>query len=106
MSSSHILLNRLSVSLENVLELDVDRLVALGMDDPRASRTTSNLGQSIGAAAFMLGYHGVIVPSARWGCHNLVVFLDPISFDIDKHLSFEHATEVNWTAWREQSGQG
>ena len=95
MSSSHMLLNRLSVSLENVLELDVDRLVGFGMEDPRASRPTSNLGQSIGEAAFMLDYHGFIVPSARWNCYNLVVFLDQISFDIDKHLSFEHATDAN-----------
>ncbi len=106
MSSSHMLLNRLSVSLENILELDVDRLVAFGMEDPRASRPTSNLGQSIGEAAFMLDYHGLIVPSARWDCSNLVVFLGHRSFDIDKYLSFEHATDVNWPAWREETNQG
>ena len=106
MSSSHTLLNKLSVSLENVLELDVDQLMALGMEDPRASRPRSNWGQSIGEATFMLDYHGLIVPSARWDCCNLVVFLDHGSFDINKHLSFEQATDVNWPAWREQTSQG
>ena len=28
------------------------------------------------------------------------------SFDIDKHLSFERASDVNWTAWRELASQG
>ena len=54
----------------------------------------------------MLDYHGLIVPSARWECCNLVVFLDHGSFDINKLLSFEQATDVNWPAWREQTSQG
>lgn len=106
MSSSHMLLNRLSVSLDYVLKLDVDRLIALGMQDPRASRPRDNLGQSIGEAAFMLDYQGLIVPSARWDCDNLMVFLDRRSFDISRHLALKHATDVNWPAWRERSNRG
>ena len=104
MSSSHMLLNKLSVSLENVLELSVDQLVTLGMEHPRAPRPTSQLGRRIGEAAFMLNYRGLLVPSARWDCSNLVVFLDLGSFDIGKHLSFEQASDVNWPAWRESRG--
>lgn len=53
----------------------------------------------------MLDYQGLIVPSARWDCFNLMVFLDQRSFEIDKHLSFNEAADVNWPAWREQTGQ-
>ncbi len=105
MSSSHMLLNRISVSLDYVLKLDADRLMALGMQDPRASRPRDNPGPQIGEATFMLDYQGLIVPSARWDCYNLMVFLDQRSFDMDKHLSFNKATDVNWPAWREQTGQ-
>ena len=100
MSSSHVLLNRLFVSLDNVLELDINRLSALGLDNPLASRPSNTLAQSIGEAAFMLDFQGLLVPSARWDCANLVVFLDHRSFDIDKHLLFKDATDVNWPAWR------
>lgn len=105
MSSSHMFLNRMSVSLDYVLKLDADRLMALGMQEPRASRPRDNPGPQIGEAAFMLDYQGLIVPSARWDCFNLMVFLDQRSFEIDKHLSFNEATDVNWPAWREQTGQ-
>ena len=100
-----MLLNRISVSLDYVLKLDADRLMALGMQDPRASRPRDNLGPQIGEATFMLDYQGLIVPSARWDCGNLMVFLDQRSFDMDKHLSFNKASDVNWPAWREQTGQ-
>ena len=106
MSSSHMLLNKLSLSMENVLELDVDQLEALGMEHPRASRPRSNLGQRIGEAAFMLDYRGLLVPSARWDCSNLVIFLNQGSFDTNEHLSFEHASDVNWPAWSESGGLG
>ncbi len=51
----------------------------------------------------MLDYHGLLVPSARWDCCNLVVFLDHQSFDINEHLSIEQEFDVNWPAWREQT---
>ena len=105
MSSSHVLLNRLFVSLDNVLELDTNRLSALGLDNPLASRPKNTLAQSIGEAAFMLDFQGLLVPSARWDCANLVVFLDHRSIDIDKHLLFKDATDVNWPAWRSAHSQ-
>lgn len=103
MSSSHMLLNRLSVSLDNVLELDADRLKTLGMEAPLASRPRNNLGQAIGEAAFMLGHDGLLVPSARWDCRNLVVFLGPAPIDAGARLSFREAMDVNWPAWKEET---
>ena len=103
MSSSHMLLNKLFVSLDNVLELDADQLKALGMEDPLALRPRNNVGKSIGEAAFMLDYDGLLVPSARWDCCKLVVFLDNTPFDISERLSFVQAIDVNWPAWRERT---
>ncbi len=103
MSSSHMLLNKLLVSLDHVLELGIDQLAALGMEDSMASRPRSILGQSIGEAAFVLDFEGLIVPSARWDCSNLVVFLNPASVDAGGRLTFVEAMDVNWPAWREQA---
>ena len=103
MSSSYMLLNKLSVSLDSVLELDIDQLRALGMEDPLASRPRSVVGQTIGEAAFMLDFDGLLVPGARWDCSNLVVFLDPVSEDTNERLILVQAMDVNWPAWREQT---
>ncbi len=102
-STSHTKLNEISVSLKNVLSLDSGQLTALGMEDPLASRPRDNLGPAIGEAAFMLDFQGLLVPSARWECRNLVVFLDHGAFDISKHLTLRKASDVNWPAWREKT---
>lgn len=103
MSSSHMLLNKLFVSLDNVLELGIDQLKTLGMEDPLASRPRNALGQAIGEATFMLDFDGLLVPSARWDCSNLVVFLDPVPGDAKERLTLVEAMDVNWPAWREQT---
>ena len=51
----------------------------------------------------MLDFQGLLVPSARWECRNLVVFLDHRSFDISKHLTLRKASNMNWPAWREET---
>lgn len=102
-SSSHMLLNKLFVSLDSILELGIDQLRALGMEDPLASRPRTVVGQSIGEAAFMLDFDGLLVPSARWDCSNLVVFLDSASVDVNERLALVQAMDVNWPAWREQT---
>ena len=54
------------------------------------NRLTSKIdyksSQPIGEAAHMLDFEGLIIPSARWNCENLVLFLDRI--DIDAQLRF------------------
>ena len=99
-SSSNVRLNKLRVSLHRVLRLDTERLRDLHIEDPLASRICYARSQSIGDAARMLDYEGLIVPSARWECMNLVLFLDWI--DLNKQLTFLEATEINWPAWRER----
>ena len=102
-SSFHMHLNHLSVVLENVLRLNSDQLIDLGIEEPFASRLNSDRSQSIGETAFMLDYQGLIVPSARWGCDNLVIFIDQKKFDLNEHIEFIDASEVNWPAWKERS---
>jgi len=99
-SSSHVLINQLKLSLNNVLRLDMEQLRLLGIEDPLASRIDYDRSQSIGETAHMLDYEGLIVPSARWECMNLVLFLDRI--DLNTQLAVITATDINWPAWREQ----
>jgi hypothetical protein len=55
--------------------------------------------QEIGDAAAFLGFDGIIAPSARWLCNNLIIFSDRFSPDEFTVLGSE---PVDWTAWREE----
>ncbi len=56
--------------------------------------------REVGAAARFLDMDGLIVPSARWPCTNLVLFLDRLG-DLET-LTLVEQHDVNWPAWRER----
>ena len=78
---------------------DLNDLNDLGVEDPLAHRAEYSTTQPLGAAAYMLDYQGLIVPSARWDCENLVLFMDRIS--LETQLKVTEYKEINWPAWRE-----
>jgi|TARA_R110002073_G_scaffold111134_6_gene247674 hypothetical protein len=98
-ASSNMLINTVSVSLNKVLRVSEDDLRNVGLEDPMASKIPYKASQSIGAAAYLLDHQAIIVPSARWNCDNLVLFLD--KFDVGECLEVRECREVNWPAWRE-----
>ena len=57
-------------------------------------------GDWCSAAAF-LGFDGMMVPSARWECLNLVLFTDRFS---PEEMTVEHNEVVDWSEWRRQIG--
>lgn len=101
MSSSHMRVNHLRISLDTVLVLDAMQLNSLGVDDPLASRVDNDRSQAVGEAAYMMDYQGLIVPSARWDCSNLLLFID--RFDLNEHIELLDVSDVNWPAWKERS---
>jgi hypothetical protein len=54
--------------------------------------------QEIAAAASFLGFDGLIAPSARWECQNIVLFLDAIGLEGIRTIS---SAPVDWKAWRQ-----
>lgn len=68
---------RLQIATERALRIDdLDTLARLGVDVARYAGRDYRRTQAIAGAAFELGFDGLIVPSAHWACHNLVVFTD------------------------------
>ena len=100
MSSSHMLLNHLRVTLKNVLVLDATQLNAPGIMDPMTQRLDIYPSQAVGEAAFILDYQGLIVPSLRSEYSNLILFIERI--DLNEDIEFVEASDVNWPAWRER----
>ena len=96
----------LDVELDRIFELaDLTALRALGVDGSRYgslqyARKQEEYPrlQDIGEAAHFLGFEGLIAPSARSECQNLVVFTDRISPDA-LSVANEHG-QVDWDAWR------
>lgn len=88
----------LSVKTQQLRSLaDMEQLRRLGVDDARYRELLYTRTQEIGAAAAFLGFDGLIVPSARWNCQNIVLFLDAINLEDVRTISVE---PVDWKAWR------
>lgn len=58
--------------------------------------------QEIGAAIEFLGCDGLIAPSARWTCDNLMLF--PERMRHDATLEIVHSETVDWLEWGKNSG--
>ncbi|MDA0823074.1 MAG: RES family NAD+ phosphorylase [Proteobacteria bacterium] len=101
-SSSHTYINKIAVSLSSVLRSSVEQIQKIGVADPLATRIDYLKSQPIGAAAYLLEFDGLIVPSARWDCNNLILF--PEKMSNDEQLKLVEANDVNWPAWREATG--
>lgn len=101
-SSSGVRLYRLRVRTTRTLLLGTfSDLVRLGIDEAGFRRGAYARSREVGAAAGFLEADGLIVPSARWPCDNLVLFPDRLA-DAGE-LSVVETREVNWPAWREAS---
>lgn len=100
-SSCDVLLYRLKVRLERVLDLNEDLLIQFGIEDPLASRLDHSKTQAISGAVRFLEYQGILVPNARWNCSNLVIFMDQI--DLNEGIVIEDQELVNWPAWKEKT---
>ena len=88
----------LAVTARKALVLaDMEQLRRLGVENSRYREMLYERTQEIGAAAAFLGYDGMIVPSARWECRNIILFLDAIQLDEVRTVSRE---PVDWAAWR------
>lgn len=66
----------------------------LGVDTDRYESFDYAATQAIAAAAHFLEFDGLVVPSARAPCANLVAFMDRVT------LSLTHTEAVDWQEWR------
>ena len=97
-----IKLTRLAATTARTLRLAFADLTRLGVDPAQYGERDYRRTQRIGAALAVLGIDGLIAPSARWSCENLMIFgenhalterLDPLSEE-----------EVDWRAWARDKG--
>jgi RES domain-containing protein len=98
-----ILLHRVQLSTKKTLRLMRPDLEGLGMDWGQYIETDYSLSQEIGAAVAFLECDGLVVPSARWLCDNMIVFTDNEGPQT-RIAVIGDAEEIDWVAWARQNG--
>jgi len=92
----------LDVSASQTLTLVRSDLQNLGVDLTRYGERDYSQTQKIGAALAFLGFDGLLVPSARWNCDNLVLFME--NHKIAERLSPLRDELIDWKKWGEEKG--
>ena len=77
---------------------DLASLSPLGVDVARYETFDYSATQAIGAAAYFLEFDGLVVPSARFQCLNLVLFLERLP--AVGYLQVQATDSIDWNAWR------
>ena len=92
-------IHALAVKTDRLLRLvDMRELEKLGVDVARYETFDYGATQAIAAAAHFLEFDGLLVPSARFACNNLVVFVDRVV--PPGQLQLVSSEEVDWEEWR------
>lgn len=100
--SKPVALHRIGLSTGRTLRLVRANLIDLGIDWDRYGETDYRRTQEIGAALAEGGYDGLLAPSARWPCENLMLFVD--SQAPGSRLEVLSTEEIDWVAWARANG--
>jgi RES domain-containing protein len=91
-------LHRIAVRTKHTLRIaDLEAVEVLGISRKTFASLDYARSQEIGDAAAFLGFDGILAPSARWNCQNLVIFTDrfgPADFTV------VDSEAVDWDDWR------
>lgn len=91
-------LHRIAVRTQRTLKLaDLEAVRGLGVTSESYVGLNYERTQQIGDAAAFLGFDGILAPSARHRCQNLVIFCDRFS---PADLTVINSETVDWEAWR------
>lgn len=97
-----VILHRLNISAHETRRLTRTNLEYFGVDAQGFSEMDYRRTQDIGEALAFLGCDGLIAPSARWPCDNLMLF--SVNHPLDAELRVVASEEVDWRAWAYENG--
>lgn len=81
--------------------LDIDTSSYGSPDYGRRRDDQHRTTQEVAEAAHFLDFDGLIVPSARWDCHNVVLFTDRIAPEALRIAG--QSGPVDWDAWKRKT---
>jgi RES domain len=94
--------SRLGVSTAKTLRLARITLQGFGVDMQRFGERDYARTQQIGAAIAFLELDGLIAPSARWTCDNLIIFT--ANHSLNERLDVIDHEEIEWQEWAKAHG--
>lgn len=101
--SKPVVLHKLEVSVDRALRLLMCNLKDLGVNDSQYENALYDRTQEIGTAISFMEFDGLIIPSARWECENLVIFDDNLS--TENILNVVESKEVDWQEWAKNNNR-
>jgi hypothetical protein len=91
-------IHRIGAAIERIVRFaDIETLVPMGVNAARYQTFDYEATQAIAAAAYFLEFDGMLVPSARFSCFNLVVFTERSA-----DLTLKHSQPIDWGRWRRE----
>ena len=102
MPAKKLRVHEMVVTTSKTLTLGRLDLGELGVDFSEYGERNYWQTQKIGAAVNFLGMDGLLVPSARWKCENLIIFAD--NHSLNEKLELRDSEIVDWQAWARSSG--
>lgn len=104
-------LHELRVAMPRALRLlDLDALGRIGMDTQNFGRLSYQereaeypRSQDIAEVAHFLEFDGLIVPNARWNCHNAVLFCERVDLE-GREATCDHGL-IEWNKWKSKHGR-
>jgi RES domain-containing protein len=92
------MLHHIAVRTRRTLRLaDIAALQDLGVAIETYGDFDYTRTQEIGDAAAFLGFDGILAPSARWPCQNLIIFTDRFG---PSDLQVIESAPIDWSDWR------
>ncbi len=94
--------HELSVKADRILRLsNLKQLEKFDIDIARYKTFEYTQTQAVAAAAHFLEFDGLLVPSARYACMNLVIFTERVA--APDQLRLIRSEDVDWTEWRKRT---
>jgi len=84
------------VRRKRVITLTYSDILRLGVHPDHYKDLKYVFTQRIGQAAANIGADGLVVPSARWDCDNIVLFDDTLD---DTSMRVVQTTQIDWIEW-------
>lgn len=97
-----VVLHTLRVVAQRTLRLVRADLATLGVAESDYGTINLPRTQDIGAAVEFLGCDGLIAPSARWPCDNLMLFPDRMGANATLEVVSSEA--IDWIGWATERG--
>jgi hypothetical protein len=89
----------LAVEARRTLKLAVDAFGKLGIEQSAYNSRDYEQTQRIGAAINFLEYDGLIAPSARWPCQNLMLF--EANYSLESPLEIVASEQIEHKEWQD-----